>query len=127
MVKLIYCFRRRRGMSDAEFDAYWAGVHGPIAARIPGLRRLVQSRALRIPGDVRPPDFDGVAELWFDDPASLLRARASEAWRLSGLDEANFLDPSSAAYLVSEERVILDRGAVGASPTPTPAAPRPTA
>ena len=40
MVKLIYCFRRRAGMTDAEFDAYWGRVHGPIAARIPGLRRL---------------------------------------------------------------------------------------
>ena len=57
MVKLIYCFRRRAGMTEAEFDAYWGRVHGPIAARIPGLRRLVQSRALRVPGDARPPDF----------------------------------------------------------------------
>ncbi len=27
--------------------------------------------------------------------------------RLSGLDEANFIDPSSTAYLVSEERTLL--------------------
>ncbi len=108
MIKLIYCFRRRAGMSEAEFDAYWGEVHGPIAARIPGLRRLVQSRALRIAGDARPPDFDGVAELWFDDVGALLRARGSEEWRLSGLDEPNFLDPASTAYLVSEERTVFE-------------------
>jgi uncharacterized protein (TIGR02118 family) len=106
MIKLIYCFRKRPGMSDAEFDRYWREVHGPIGARIPGLRRLVQSRALTIPGDVRPPDYDGVAELWFDDVTALLAARRSAEWRASRLDEANFLDPASAAYLVTEERVI---------------------
>jgi uncharacterized protein (TIGR02118 family) len=107
VIKLIYCFRKRRDLSEAEFDAYWRDVHGPIAARIPGLRRLVQSRALRIPGDARAPDYDGVAELWFDDAEALLRARASPEWRASGLDEPNFLDPASAAYLVTEERTIL--------------------
>ncbi len=108
MIKLIYCFQRRAGMTEAEFDAYWGRVHGPIAARIPGLRRLVQSRALRVAGDARPPDFDGVAELWFDDVAALLRARTSEEWRLSGLDEPNFLDPASTAYLVTEERTVFE-------------------
>ena len=108
MIKLIYCFRRRAGMSDEAFDAYWRQVHGPIAVRIPGLRRLVQSHALRIPGDARPPDFDGVAELWFDDVDALLRARGSEEWRLSGLDEPNFLDPVSTAYLVTEERTVFE-------------------
>ena len=107
MIKLIYCFRKRPELTEAEFDTYWRDVHGPIASRIPGLRLLVQSRALRIPGDVRPPDFDGVVELWFDDAESLLRARASPEWRASGLDEPNFLDPASAAYLVTEERTIL--------------------
>jgi len=107
MVKLIYCFRRRADLSAAEFDAYWAGVHGPLGAQIPGLRRLVQSRALDVPGDARPPAYDGVAELWFDDVDALLRARKSAAWRRSGLDEANFIDPASTAYLVTEERTVV--------------------
>ena len=108
MVKLIYCFRRRAGMTGAEFDAYWRDVHGPIGARIPGLRRLVQSRALHIAGDSRQADFDGLAELWFDDIESLRRARGSEEWRLASLDEPNFLDPASTAYLVSEERTLFE-------------------
>ncbi|MFN2566945.1 MAG: EthD domain-containing protein [Gemmatimonadaceae bacterium] len=111
MIKLIYCFQKRPGMTDADFDVYWRDVHGPIAARIPGLRRLVQSRALNVPGDVRRPDYDGVAELWFDDVDALLAARVSEEWRRSGLDEANFIDLASAAYLVTEERCIPLGGA----------------
>jgi uncharacterized protein (TIGR02118 family) len=108
MIKLVYCFRRRADMSAEDFDRYWAEVHGPIGARIPGLRRLVQSRALGVPGDARPPDFDGIAELWFDDVGALLRARTSSEWRAAGLDESHFIDPTSTAYLVTEERTLLD-------------------
>ncbi len=108
MVKLIYLFRRKAGMSEDAFETYWREVHGPLGMRIPGLRRLVQSRAIQIPGDRRPPDFDGVAELWFDDVDTLLRARQSEEWKRSGLDEKNFIDPTSTAYLVTVEHTVLD-------------------
>jgi uncharacterized protein (TIGR02118 family) len=106
VVKLIYCFRKRAELSDEAFDAYCV-VHGPLGACIPGLRRLVQSRALRVPNDARPSDFDGVTELWCDDVEALRRARASREWQDAGLDEPNFLDPARTAYLVTEERTIL--------------------
>ena len=104
MVKLVYCVRRKPGLSPAEFFRYWAEVHAPIGARIPGLRRLVHSYALTIPGDIRPPDFDGMAELWFDDIPAMLAARRSPEWAASTADEANFIDLSHTAYFVSEER-----------------------
>jgi hypothetical protein len=65
---------------------------------------------VRVAGDARQPDFDGIVELWFDDERALLRARASDEWKRSGLDEANFLDPRSTAYVVTEERTIFPRG-----------------
>ena len=106
MIKLIYCFRKRSDLSDDAFDRYWRDVHGPIGARIPGVRRMVQSRTVRVPGDARTPDFDGIVELWFDDISALLAARNSEEWRRSGLDEQNFLDQSTARYAITEEREI---------------------
>lgn len=107
MLKLVYCFRKRSGMSDEDFDKYWRDVHGEIGARIPGLRRLVQSRAVKLAADAREPDFDGVAELWFDDETALIRARASDEWKQSTLDEDNFLDPPSTRYAVTEERTLV--------------------
>jgi uncharacterized protein (TIGR02118 family) len=107
VVKLVYCVCRRPGLSRDEFVRYWAEVHGPIGRRIPGLRRLVQSYALAVPGDSRPADFDGLAELWFDDVEAIVRARQSAEWAAATADEANFLDPSRSAYVVSEERQIL--------------------
>ncbi len=98
-MKLVYCICRKPGLSRAQFIRYWAEVHGPIGARIPGVRRLVQSYAVAVPGDSRPADFD--------DMAAILAARRSAEWAASTADEANFVDPSRSAYFVSEERRIL--------------------
>jgi uncharacterized protein (TIGR02118 family) len=108
MVKLIYCITKKAGMTDEEFFRYWKSIHGPIGARIPRLRKLVQSHRLTVTGDRRPPDYDGVAELWFDDMEALLAARQSPEWRASSEDEVNFIDHSKVAYLVSEEHIIPD-------------------
>lgn len=106
MIKLVYCISKRSGMSDAEFRRYWKEVHGPIGARIPGLRRLVQSHAVAHPRDRARPDFDGMAELWFDDWEALLAARSSPEWRASSEDERNFIDPTRVAYFVATEHDI---------------------
>jgi uncharacterized protein (TIGR02118 family) len=107
LVKLVYCICRKPGLSREAFIRYWAEVHAPIGARIPGLRRLEHSYSIMAPADRRPPDYDGMAELWFDDLAALLKARESEEWAAATADEVNFLDPTRSAYFVSEERRIL--------------------
>jgi len=67
----------------------------------------VQSHRIAVPGDERAPDFDGMAELWFDDVEALLAARQSLEWKASTRDEANFIDHGKVAYFVSEEHVIV--------------------
>jgi len=109
MIKIVYCISKKAGLTDEEFFSYWENVHGAIGARIPRLRKLVQSRRLIVPGDRHRPDYDGMAELWFDDMEALLAARQSPEWKASTEDEANFIDPDKVAYLVSEERIILDK------------------
>jgi uncharacterized protein (TIGR02118 family) len=106
MIKLVYCINKKPDMADEEFFHYWKNVHGPIGARIHGLRKLVQSHRIDVPGDSRAPDFDGVAELWFDDMAALLAARKTPEWRASSADEANFIDHRKVAYFISDEHVI---------------------
>ncbi len=109
MIKLVYCITKKAGLTDEEFFRYWENIHGPIGARIPRLRKLVQSHGLTFPGDNRPPDYDGMAELWFDDWEALLAARQSPEWKASSEDEANFIDHRKVAYFVSEEHIILDK------------------
>jgi uncharacterized protein (TIGR02118 family) len=108
MVKLVYLTTKKAGMTDEEFFRYWKDVHGPIGSRIPGLRKLVQSHRRTVPGDKHKPDYDGMAELWFDDAEALLAARQSPKWIASTEDEVNFIDHSKVAYFVSEEHVIKD-------------------
>ncbi|HZP61881.1 MAG TPA: EthD domain-containing protein [Terriglobales bacterium] len=107
MIKVVYCITKKPGLSDEEFFRYWKEVHGPIGARIPGLRKLVQSHRVTVPGDHRAA-YDGMAELWFDDASALMAARQSPEWRASTEDEAHFTDHSRIAYFVSEEHVIDD-------------------
>ena len=96
-------------MSDEDFFRYWKNVHGSIASRIPRLQKLVQSHRCTIPGDRHKPDFDGMAELWFDDAEALLVARQSPEWKASTDDEVHFVDHSKVAYFVSEEHIVIDR------------------
>jgi uncharacterized protein (TIGR02118 family) len=107
VIKLVYCITKKPGLTEEQFFHYWKDVHGPIGARIPNVRRLVQSHRIPISGDTRPPDYDGVVELWFDDEAALLEARKSAEWKASTADEVNFIDHSRVAYFVSREHVIL--------------------
>src|ERR1700733_13230715 len=108
MIKLVYCITKKAGLTDEEFFDYWENIHGPLGARIPRLRKLVQSRRVMVPGDKRQPDYDGMAELWFDNFEALLAARQSTEWKASTEDEANFIDHSKVAYFISEERILLD-------------------
>jgi uncharacterized protein (TIGR02118 family) len=107
MIKLVYCITKKPDLSDAEFFRYWKNIHGPIGARIPRLRKLVQSHRINIAEDKYAPAYDGVAELWFDNMKDLLAARQSPEWQASSTDEANFIDHTKVAYFVTEEHAIL--------------------
>lgn len=102
MIKVVHRFRRRASLPADEFAAYWKDVHGPMDVRLPGLRRLVQSHPLAVPGEPRPAD-DGMTELWFDDLESLAAARKSPEWAAALADEPSFLEPGSKTTIVSAE------------------------
>jgi len=98
VIKVTYCITKRPDLTDRVFFEYWKNVHGPLGGRIPGLRRLVQSSRLAIPQDKRAPDYDGVAELWFDSVDDWLAARESLEWKAATADEVHFIDHSKVAY-----------------------------
>jgi uncharacterized protein (TIGR02118 family) len=106
MIKLVYCITKKSTLTYEEFFHYWKNIHGPVGARIPGLRKLVQSHRLTIPCDQGVPDYDGMAELWFDNLESLQAARNSPQWKASTEDEANFIDSTKVASFISKEHVI---------------------
>src|SRR5262245_55871772 len=101
MVKAIYLIRRKPGMSAEDFHRYWREVHGEIAARIPGLRRYVQCHAIALGNDA--PQYDGTAEVWFDDMDAVGRAVASPEYAAARQDEARFIDLEHTALIFTEE------------------------
>jgi uncharacterized protein (TIGR02118 family) len=88
MQKLVYVLQLREDMSREEALRYWQEVHGPIAAKVPGLRKYVQDPATTAPeGDLQ---FGGIAELWFDSEEAFRSAMASPEWRATIADVPNF-------------------------------------
>jgi uncharacterized protein (TIGR02118 family) len=91
-LKEISFLRRKPELSPAQFQRHWRDVHAPLAARLPLLRRYVQSLA-RLGGYTpnREPAFDGLAFAWFDESAHLAVARDSREAELVRVDETHFL------------------------------------
>jgi uncharacterized protein (TIGR02118 family) len=109
VIKVVIIFRRRPGMSVADFREHWRSRHAPIIARLPGLRRYVQNT----PVDAAPP-FDAVAESSFDDTQAMKDLARAPVYAEVLADEPRFIDRASLASLVTEERVLKDGPAGGA-------------
>jgi len=105
-------------MSRADFKDYWMNKHGPFFmenADAMGAKKYVQSHTLDTPlnAGLREsrgmlPDYDGVAEVWFESEEALMAGMSSpEGQKLGALlleDEKNFIDHSkSSAFIVEEE------------------------
>ena len=105
MVKAIFTAARLPGLSLQEFSTHWFDVHGPLAAKVPGLRRYVQNHAPPEAYTLRGLTHDGFAEMWFDDLAALRGALQSPEWQALGEDGRTlFAQPMS--VVVARERVI---------------------
>ncbi|HEY8120105.1 MAG TPA: EthD family reductase [Myxococcota bacterium] len=111
MVKLVAFFRRKPGVSVEEFQRHWRTRHAELVVRQAGLRRYVQNHTL--PSGYRrgEPDYDGVAEAWFDGVDAMRALAPSAEYRAVREDEARFIDAASMGVVLSEEVAILDRPA----------------
>jgi uncharacterized protein (TIGR02118 family) len=118
MVKLSFVLRRAPHLSREEFQRYWREQHAPLVEKhreALGIRRYVQVHTLETPTNQAlrasrgaPPEYDGVAELWFDSaemPATEAAARAG-AELLE--DERRFIDLESSPLWLSEEKPIIE-------------------
>ena len=117
MIKLVMCLRRRPDKTREEFQKYWLEEHGPFFQANAGAmaaKRYVQSHTLNSPlNDMfresrgLQPDYDGVAEVWFDSEEAMVTAMSSpEGQKLAAAlleDESTFIDhAASSAFLVEE-------------------------
>ena len=94
---------KRPDMDRAEFDRYWAQVHGPLAATIPTIRRYVQAHLSPGTREAGIAPWDGLAITWFDDVAAMRAGAATEAYARTRADEANFL-AGELPFVITTER-----------------------
>jgi uncharacterized protein (TIGR02118 family) len=107
MIHVLYFITRKPSLSDAEFHRYWREVHGPIAKKIPQLRRYIQSHGIPFAG--ANSTYDGAAEVWLDNEAAMNTLRQSPEYLKGALaDEFNFIDMPRVEWLVTNDQVILD-------------------
>jgi uncharacterized protein (TIGR02118 family) len=107
MIKMVAMVKKKEGMETGEFVRYWIEVHAPLEAKWPGLKRYVISPAIGAPGGGEP-EYDGVAELWFEDEQAMNEALASPERQISREDFLKFV--GGATIMVTEEHVIVDEG-----------------
>ena len=117
MIKFVMCITRHPDMTRAEFQDYWKNKHGPFFmenADLMRAKKYVQSLTLDTPvneglrssRNMRP-EYDGVAEVWFESEEELMEGMSSPEGQKLGAalleDEKNFIDHSkSCAFIVSE-------------------------
>ena len=85
MTKLIVFLTKRPDLTRDEFLHYWRDVHGPLGARMPGVRKYIQNRTTA--DDAL---FDCVAEMWFDDAAAMQASFGSPESAAAAADAPNF-------------------------------------
>ena len=109
MIKIVSLLTRKDGLTHEEFVTHWRDIHGPLALSVPGIRRYVQShiQATRTRADIPEAEvaIDGIAELWYDDEASLRASAATAQAQRLYADGAKLIGRIK-TFVIAEETVI---------------------
>ncbi len=107
-VKNIEFVKRRPDMDLNKFRDYWRNHHGPLAARIPALRRYEQNHLSQstYEADSAPP-YDGLAITWFASTADMRSGATSAEYAATRADEPNFLAPGPLPIIIAREHVVV--------------------
>ena len=108
MLKVCTLFKRKKGLSVAEYQAYWRGEHPNFVKRLPGVRRYAQNHPLVETFETDPPIYDGVVELYFDDSAALKHLSTTQEYQDLNADEENFVDRSTIQLVFTDEQVLAE-------------------
>jgi uncharacterized protein (TIGR02118 family) len=104
MLKFMVVICKRAGMSTEEFEKYLRDVHGPLAKKLPGLRKYVHNFPQE---DLRRkrPAWDAIVELYFDDRATMEAAWKTSQGLASDADLPAFADLNRTTWSVVKEIV----------------------
>jgi len=108
MINAFTLLKRKPGLSVAEFQRYWRHEHADLIARLPGVKRYVQSHVLGEYHQGKEPIYDGIAELSVNNSQAFRDISTSDAYAAVQADEESFLDRTAIALVLTDEHVIRD-------------------
>jgi len=121
VVKFVVLSRRPREWSREQFITWWRKHHALFALRLPGLVGYRHGQVVvdRDGGDAPEPEWDGLAELYFENHESLKRSLASPEWAAARQDVAGM--GGKRIILVTDEVDLLsqDEGSLSSAPPST--------
>jgi uncharacterized protein (TIGR02118 family) len=98
--KAMILLSRRADLTAEQFRHWWLNEHAPLAAQLPGVRRIVFNAVQDTT------DIDGVSELWFDSEADFLAAYETDLGMRVAADSIAHV--RSRTRLFVEEHPIVD-------------------
>ncbi len=107
MLKFMVVIYKRPGMSSAEFRQHLTHIHGPLARKLPGLKKYVQNYVLVDPKR-NSPGWDAIVELYFEDWTAMEAAWASPEGTASDADLPVFADLTRTTWSVVDEITVLE-------------------
>ena len=110
MIKLVALLKRAPGLSIEDFRHRWLHEHTKLSALLPDCREYRINFVDRSDGIVAAPDgeppYDGTAELWWDDRATMEASFASHQAQTAGEDADSFCSVRLHLYCDSEHLVV---------------------
>ncbi|MGD8616669.1 MAG: EthD family reductase [Gammaproteobacteria bacterium] len=108
MIKFVLLFPRKKGLSRDEFMRQWRDVCVPMVRELPGLRGLVISPVIE-QLSAEEPQYDGIAEWWFDDLEAGKAALESPQAKAVIDDMPNFVDMDNFILTMTEEITLIEQ------------------
>ncbi len=122
MIKLTFCLHRLPELTREEFQRYWREQHGPLVRKHAGalrIRRYAQVHTATDPVNEAlrasrggPPEYDGVAEVWWDSREDLAAAMTEPEGAAAGAalldDERRFIDLARSPLWLGEEKPFIE-------------------
>ena len=103
MLKFMVVLYKKPEMSEKDFHRFLREVHGPMALKIPGLRRYVQNHVVE-DAKRKHPGWSAIVELYFDDWSTMEAAWATPEGEAATADVGEFADLSLSRWSVVEEQ-----------------------
>lgn len=105
MIKMIAFVKRKAGLSREEFIQRWVHEHTALSLKLGMVGYRINIALEPQPGE-NEPLFDGTAELWWPDEATMQAALASPANVIAAQDTERFCETLQFVY--TEEFIVRD-------------------